>query len=146
MQLTAASLFLASLLAGNALTVPLTTRQASSVEGQECTDGQFKGFCRADGRCGLQFPPNETSFQFISGQCGVADSTGGAFDNFFGRKSNEVDDDAATDDEGANQASVDGQACTDGKFNGFCRADGRCGLQFPPNETSFQFISGQCGQ
>ncbi|KAI2783992.1 hypothetical protein F4815DRAFT_441649 [Daldinia loculata] len=70
MQLTAASLFLASLLAGNAAAVPLTTRQASSVEGQECTDGQFKGFCRADGRCGLQFPPNETSFQFISGQCG----------------------------------------------------------------------------
>ncbi|KAF3070845.1 hypothetical protein GL218_00184 [Daldinia childiae] len=172
MQLTAASLFLASLLASNAAAVPLTTRQASSVEGQACTDGRFDGTCRADGRCGLNLPPNELSFQFVSGQCGVADSTGGAFDDFFGRKNNGVDDDAATDDgtddgidddsvagdsddgldsdtddeDNGNQASVEGQACTDGQFDGFCRADGRCGLQLPPNELSFQFVSGQCGK
>ncbi|KAI1657411.1 hypothetical protein F4813DRAFT_359792 [Daldinia decipiens] len=166
MQLTAASVFLASLLASNAVAVPLTTRQSSSVEGQACTNGKFDGFCRADGRCGLQFPPNETSFQFISGQCGVADSTGGAFDDFFGRNRNDANDDAATDDStddstnddsvaddsdtddeaSDSQASVEGDACTNGKFDGFCRADGRCGLQFPPNETSFQFIRGQCGR
>ncbi|KAI0130612.1 hypothetical protein F4814DRAFT_403059 [Daldinia grandis] len=176
MQLTATSLFLASLLASNAAAAPLATRQASSVEGQECTNGQFKGFCRADGRCGLQIPPNETSFQFVSGQCGVAASTGGA------RKNNGVDDDAATDDgtddglsddgtddglsdddsvagdsddgldsdtddeDDGNQASVAGQACTDGTFKGTCRADGSCGLDIPPNELSLRIIPGQCGK
>ncbi|KAI8960607.1 hypothetical protein F5Y11DRAFT_262389 [Daldinia sp. FL1419] len=186
MQLTAASLLLVGLVANGAVAVPLATRQASSVEGQACTDGTFDGTCRADGRCGLEIPPNELSFQFVSGQCGVAANNGGAFGNLFGNKGNNaVDDDTAsndgtddglsddgtddgipddesvgsvddddsiagdndTDDEdGGNTASVEGQACTDGTFDGTCRADGRCGLEIPPNEVSFQFVSGQCGR
>ncbi|KAI1471579.1 uncharacterized protein F4812DRAFT_414636 [Daldinia caldariorum] len=128
MQLTATFLFLAGLLASNAVAVPLAARQASSVNGQACTDGTFDGTCRADGRCGLEIPPNEVSFRFVEGQCGVAasdDNNGGAFGNFFGNKGNsnkgnsavvddeeddedddELDDDSDTDDEGAgNQAS-----------------------------------------
>ena len=48
---------------------PLASRQSQSVEGQACTDGTFDGTCRADGRCGLEIPPNEVSFQFVAGQC-----------------------------------------------------------------------------
>lgn len=44
-----------------------------------------------------------------------------------------------------NPAAFDGQACTDGQFDGTCREDGRCGLEIPPNEVSFQEIDGQCG-
>lgn len=113
------------------------------MEGQACTDGDFDGTCRADGRCGLELPPNELSFQFIQGQCGIGGNDA----------SNDDDDDEDTandangnDDSGNNNnASVEGQACTDGTFDGTCRADGRCGLELPPNELSFQFVQGQCG-
>lgn len=42
-------------------------------------------------------------------------------------------------------ASFEGQACTDGTFDGTCDATGRCGLEIPPNELSRQFVDGQCG-
>ncbi|KAF3799912.1 hypothetical protein GCG54_00010106 [Colletotrichum gloeosporioides] len=44
--------------------------QGKSVKGQACTNGQFSGVCGADGRCGLNIPPNELSRQFVAGQCG----------------------------------------------------------------------------
>ncbi|KAK6955557.1 hypothetical protein Daesc_003197 [Daldinia eschscholtzii] len=100
MQLTAASLFLASLLASNAVALPLAARQASSVEGQACTDGTFDGTCRADGRCGLEIPPNEVSFRFVAGQCGVAARNRDPAGKLIGNNGNStiIDDDAATDD------------------------------------------------
>ncbi|KAF4823692.1 hypothetical protein CGCSCA5_v001548 [Colletotrichum siamense] len=48
----------------------LATPQGKSVKGQACTNGQFSGVCGADGRCGLNIPPNELSRQFVAGQCG----------------------------------------------------------------------------
>ncbi|OTA97988.1 hypothetical protein M426DRAFT_28877 [Hypoxylon sp. CI-4A] len=126
-----------------------------------CTDGTFDGTCRANGRCGLEIPPNEVSFQFISGECEggnageAADSTNdegttdgdstadanagvGDFSDFINGNSDEVDENEDTN-------GVDGQTCTDGTFDGTCREDGRCGLEIPSNEVSFQQISGRCG-
>ncbi|KAI1805750.1 hypothetical protein F4811DRAFT_514224 [Daldinia bambusicola] len=123
MQLTATSLFLASLLASNAVAgksdfdpftvlkstntqlVPLTARQASSVDGQTCTDGTFSGTCRADGRCGLEIPPSEVSFRFVAGQCGVAariNDTKGNGDN-----STIIDDGDTTSDDGTDDGIDD---------------------------------------
>ncbi|KAK1456186.1 hypothetical protein CCUS01_10174 [Colletotrichum cuscutae] len=45
-------------------------RKGGGVAGQACTDGTFKGTCSADGRCGLEIPPNELSSQIVAGQCG----------------------------------------------------------------------------
>ncbi|KAI2627391.1 hypothetical protein GGS26DRAFT_561630 [Hypomontagnella submonticulosa] len=131
-----------------------------SVAGQSCTDGTFDGTCRADGRCGLEIPPNEVSFQFVSGQCetagGNADADAGDNASPGGNTDNNGNDGNAgnTNDNGntgsagntGNAASFEGQACTDGTFDGFCGADGRCGLNIPPNEFSRQFVRGQCGR
>ncbi|KAI1251866.1 hypothetical protein MGN70_006436 [Eutypa lata] len=125
MQLNNMTILLMSLVASTVIAAPLTTRQ-SSVEGQACTDGDFDGTCRADGRCGLELPPNELSFQFIQGQCGISGNDASNDDD------DDDDEDTANDangndDGGNNNESVEGQACTDGTFDGTCRADGRCG-------------------
>ncbi|KAI1387163.1 uncharacterized protein F4822DRAFT_275647 [Hypoxylon trugodes] len=151
MQFTKVSIFM-SLLAVSAVASPLAPRQAS-VDGQACTDGTFDGTCRADGRCGLEIPPNEVSFRNIGGQCGLAENNSNPLAGLFGGNNNANagnanTGNAATDDttdDAATGASVDGQACTDGTFDGTCRADGRCGLEIPPNEVSFRQIGGQCG-
>ncbi|KAI5860739.1 hypothetical protein GGS23DRAFT_599255 [Durotheca rogersii] len=71
MQFTSLTVALVSFLAGTALAAPARDREASPFEGQPCSRRQFSGFCRFDGRCGLQIPPNETSFVFVKGQCGI---------------------------------------------------------------------------
>ena len=51
----------------------------------------------------------------------------------------------ASNNGGGSAASFEGQACTDGTFDGTCDDTGRCGLEIPPNELSSQIVSGQCG-
>ncbi|RSL91144.1 hypothetical protein CEP51_000358 [Fusarium floridanum] len=116
----------------------------ASFEGQACTDGTFDGVCDDTGRCGLEIPPNELSRQRVSGQCGFDNSEAEeAFRDFFG--GNNGDDDNNDDGGNGNPADFEGQACTDGTFNGVCDDTGRCGLEIPPNELSRQFVAGQCG-
>ena len=112
------------------------------MEGDACTDGTFDGTCRADGRCGLEIPPNELSLQIVPGQCGIEEQDNSAIDDFFNGGGNDADDEAEKGD----PADFEGQPCTDGTFDGVCQASGRCGLEIPPNEFSQQFVSGQCGQ
>ncbi|KAJ4172204.1 hypothetical protein NW754_002392 [Fusarium falciforme] len=116
----------------------------ASFEGQACTDGTFDGFCDDTGRCGLNIPPNEFSRQFVADQCGFDNSeTEEAFRDFFG--GNNGNDDNNDDGGNGNPADFEGQACTDGTFDGVCDDTGRCGLEIPPNELSRQFVAGQCG-
>ncbi|KAF4990553.1 hypothetical protein FDECE_14332 [Fusarium decemcellulare] len=117
---------------------------SASFAGQACTDGTFDGTCDETGRCGLEIPPNELSRQFVDGQCGVDNSeTEDQLRDFFGGGGNNDQQDDNND--GADVASFEGQACTDGTFDGICDDTGRCGLEIPPNELSSQIVSGQCG-
>ncbi len=64
-------------------------------------------------------------------------------------KPSEVEESGANGQTSGNVVDVsqfEGQPCTDGTFNGFCGADGRCGLNMPVNEFSRDIVSGQCGQ
>ncbi|KAL6355337.1 hypothetical protein LRP88_10923 [Fusarium phalaenopsidis] len=116
----------------------------ASFEGQACTDGTFNGVCDDTGRCGLNIPPNEFSRQFVADQCGFDNSeTEDAFRDFFG--GNNGNDDNNDDGVNGGPADFEGQACTDGTFDGVCDDTGRCGLELPPNELSRQFVAGQCG-
>ncbi|EXF85119.1 hypothetical protein CFIO01_12044 [Colletotrichum fioriniae PJ7] len=45
-------------------------KKGGGVAGQACTDGTSKGTCSADGRCGLEIPPNELSSQIVAVQYG----------------------------------------------------------------------------
>ncbi|KAI0387071.1 hypothetical protein F5Y04DRAFT_275528 [Hypomontagnella monticulosa] len=174
MQYTSVSALLVALLATNTIAAPLTKRTPKSgfdgfvngnseiegdqsLVGQACTDGTFDGVCRADGRCALEQPVNEISLEFVKGQCGVADDDADADagdDANAGGSNNGNNGDAGNtgnagnaDNTGnnGNTASFEGQACTDGTFNGTCRDDGRCALEQPINEISLEFVDGQCG-
>ncbi|KAJ3540939.1 hypothetical protein NM208_g4834 [Fusarium decemcellulare] len=98
---------------------------SASFAGQACTDGTFDGTCDETGRCGLEIPPNELSRQFVDGQCGVDNSeTEDQLRDFFGGGGNNDQQDDNNDD-GADVASFEGQACTDGTFDGTCDDTGR---------------------
>ncbi|KAI1084824.1 hypothetical protein F5B20DRAFT_523402 [Whalleya microplaca] len=153
MKVNNISILIMGLLAGCAVTTPLVepfTKRQASVKGQACTDGTFDGTCRADGRCTLEIPPNESSSQFISGQCEAAGGDSDSATSNDNATSTGNNQGKATGNNnsaaGGSSASVEGDACTDGTFDGTCQANGRCGLNIPPNEFSQEFISGQCGQ
>lgn len=106
---------------------PATARQASGVEGQSCTDGNFDGTCEADGFCNLFKPPNELVSKIVPGQCDVPDNS------------------ADEENQSQDPALFEGQPCTDGNFDGTCAEGGFCDMFKPPNELDSRIVIGQCG-